>query len=100
MNLCVKVQRAKPGEEAYSAESVGDVGLVQPDRVVIEVGSAAGWVKDLCETLAVAIEVANPQYEAWRWKGVKRKTDKDDAPKKIPSRSAWHPVHRPGPSVR
>lgn len=51
----------------------------QPDRVVIEVGSAAGWVKDLCEALQIAIEVANPQHEAWRWKGVKRKTDKDDA---------------------
>jgi len=50
-----------------------------PHRVVIEVGSAAGWVKDLCEAMEIAIEVANPNHEAWRWKSVKRKTDKDDA---------------------
>ncbi len=50
-----------------------------PQRVVIEVGSAAGWVKDLCEAMEIAIEVANPNHEAWRWKSVKRKTDKDDA---------------------
>jgi len=51
----------------------------EPDRVVIEVGSAAGWLKDLCESLEIAIEVANPNHEAWRWKSVKRKTDRDDA---------------------
>jgi transposase len=51
---------------------------VQPQRVVIEVGPAAGWVKDLCEALEVPIQVANPNHEAWRWKNVKRKTDKDD----------------------
>jgi len=50
-----------------------------PDAVVIEVGSAAGWVKDLCESLGVAVLVANPNHEAWRWKNVKRKTDRDDA---------------------
>ncbi|MFA9480046.1 transposase [Phycisphaerales bacterium AB-hyl4] len=52
---------------------------IQPTRVVIEIGSAAGWIKDLCEALNVSIEVANPNHEAWRWKNIKRKTDKDDA---------------------
>jgi len=47
--------------------------------VVIEVGAAAGWVKDLCEALQVEVAVANPNGEAWRWKNIKRKTDKDDA---------------------
>lgn len=51
----------------------------EPDRVVIEIGSAAGWIQDLCEALEVEIQVANPNHEAWRWKSVKRKTDKDDA---------------------
>lgn len=51
----------------------------RPERVVIEIGSAAGWVHDLAQTLGLAIEVANPNHEAWRWKNVKRKTDKDDA---------------------
>lgn len=51
----------------------------QPQRVVIETGNQAGWVKDLCEALSVPIEVANPNHEGWRWKNVKRKTDRDDA---------------------
>jgi len=50
-----------------------------PDRVVIESGNQAGWVKDLCESLEISIEVANPNHEGWRWKNVKRKTDRDDA---------------------
>lgn len=51
----------------------------EPDRVVIEVGNQAGWIKDLCDTLEVPIQVANPNHDAWRWKRVKRKTDRDDA---------------------
>jgi transposase len=51
---------------------------VQPGRVVIEVGPAAGWVKDLCAALEIPIQIANPNTEAWKWKNVKRKTDKDD----------------------
>jgi len=50
-----------------------------PERVVIEIGAAAGWLQDLCQTLGVAIQVANPNGEAWRWKNMKRKTDRDDA---------------------
>lgn len=50
-----------------------------PDRVVIEAGNQAGWVKDLCEALDVPLEVANANHEGWRWKNVKRKTDRDDA---------------------
>ena len=57
-------------------------GLIErcsPDGVVIEVGSQAGWVRDLCQQLGVPIEIANPNHDAWRWKNVKRKTDRDDA---------------------
>ena len=50
-----------------------------PDRVVIEIGSPAGWVRDLCDALEVPLQIANPNHEAWRWKNVKRKTDRDDA---------------------
>jgi len=53
---------------------------VQPQRVVFETCSIAGWVHDLCESLNIAdIQIANPSGEAWKWKNVKRKTDKDDA---------------------
>lgn len=51
----------------------------QPGRVVIEIGPAAGWVKDLAEAMGLEVRVANPNHEAWRWKNVKRKTDRDDA---------------------
>ena len=49
------------------------------DRVVIEVCDMAGWVKDLCETLSIPIQVVNVNVEGWRWKHVKTKTDKTDA---------------------
>ncbi len=50
-----------------------------PDRVVIEVGSQAGWIQDMCQALEVPIQIANPIHDAWRWKSIKRKTDRDDA---------------------
>lgn len=51
----------------------------QPEQVVIEASSVSGWVHDLCERLDYKVLVANANQEAWRWKNVKRKTDKDDA---------------------
>lgn len=52
---------------------------VDPDRVVIEIGSQAGWICDMVRALKIEIQVANPNHEGWRWKSVKRKTDRDDA---------------------
>lgn len=73
-----------------------------PDRVVIEVGSQAGWVKDLCEALGIEVQVANPNHEAWRWKNIKRKTDKDDALKLAQMSAAGQlpTVELPGAKVR
>lgn len=75
---------------------------VAPAQVVIEVGPAAGWVKDLCEALGVRVQVANPNHEAWRWKNVKRKTDKDDALKlaRMTAMNQLPTVHLPSPQVR
>lgn len=53
--------------------------LHEPNRVVIEIGSQAGWICDLAEALEIEIQVANTNHEAWRWKNTKRKTDRDDA---------------------
>lgn len=53
----------------------------KPDRVVFEVGTAAGWLHDLCVTLGVRVDVVNPNDERWSWKKVKLKTDKTDAQK-------------------
>jgi transposase len=50
-----------------------------PDQIVIETSSITGWVHDFCRSLGYPVLVANPSAEAWRWKNVKRKTDKDDA---------------------
>jgi len=52
---------------------------LKPDRVVFEVCGTAGWIHDLAVELGFAVQVANPQHEAWRWKKVKRKTDRGDA---------------------
>ena len=74
----------------------------EPDRVVIEIGSAAGWVRDLCEGLGVELEVANPNHEAWRWKNTKRKTDRDDALKlaRLSAVGQLPTVHVPSARVR
>lgn len=50
-----------------------------PDRVVIEVGPSAGWVGEVVRQAGVELQVANPNHEGWRWRNVKRKTDRLDA---------------------
>ncbi len=47
--------------------------------VVFETCDASGWVHDLVVSLGFAVKVVNASGDAWRWKKVKRKTDKDDA---------------------
>jgi transposase len=73
------------GEYSYQTVRTTPVVLLElmtreaPDRVVIEVGAQAGWTADLCESLGIELQVANPHHDAWRWKNVRRKTDRDDA---------------------
>ena len=50
-----------------------------PDRVVIEVCPSAGWITDLAARVGVELQVANPSHEGWRWRSVKKKTDRVDA---------------------
>lgn len=52
---------------------------IAPDRLVIEVGTPAGWVYDIGVALEIEVQVANPNHEGWRWRNVKRKTDRLDA---------------------
>jgi transposase len=47
--------------------------------VIIEACLLAGWVHDLCVEFGVRCLVANTASEAWKFKHLKRKTDKDDA---------------------
>lgn len=50
-----------------------------PNLVVIEACTISGWVHDLCQAEQFEVLVANTNQQAWCWKHVKRKTDKDDA---------------------
>ena len=74
----------------------------EPDRVVMEVCSIAGWIVDITEALGRETEVANTIHEAWRWKNVKKKTDKDDALKlaKLSAMGQLPTVHMPPKVVR
>jgi transposase len=47
--------------------------------VVFEACTLAGWLHDLCLELGLKPLVANTNGEAWRFKNLKRKTDRDDA---------------------
>lgn len=69
----------------------------KPERVVMETSWITGWVHDLCEKLGYSVMIANPNTEAWRWKNVKRKTDKDDALKlaKLTALDQITPVYVP-----
>jgi transposase len=55
------------------------LAAAQPAVVIIEACLLAGWVHDLCSELGVRCLVANTASEAWKFKHLKRKTDKDDA---------------------
>jgi len=55
------------------------IGKTQPAVVIIEACLLAGWVHDLCAAMGVRCLVANTASEAWKFKYLKRKTDKDDA---------------------
>lgn len=54
-----------------------------PTMTLFETSTAAGWLYDLCCELGLPCKVANPLGEAWQWRKVKRKTDRDDAYKLI-----------------
>lgn len=72
------------------------------DRVVLEIGPAAGWVCDICNALKIEVKVANTNHEAWRWKNVKKKGDREDALKlaKLSAGGDLPTVHVPKKEVR
>ena len=74
----------------------------EPDRLVIEVCNIAGWIHDLTTALDIEVQVANPNTEGWRWKHVKRKTDRDDALKlaRLSAANQLPTVHIPSRPVR
>jgi len=73
-----------------------------PDLVVIEACAIAGWVHDVCTAKGYKVLVCNPAQEAWKWKHLKRKTDRDDALKlaRLAALEQLVPVHIPGREQR
>lgn len=65
--------------KSYPQEFLNLLSQTKPDLVVIEACTIAGWVHDLYKAENVEVLVANTSQQAWCWKHVKRKTDKDDA---------------------
>lgn len=102
------VYEATTGEHRFetiqtSPQALHDLLVsVRPARVVIEVCSAAGWVGDLVRALDMELQVANPNHDAWRWKNVKRKTDRDDALKlaQLSAMNQLPVVHLPAKDIR
>ena len=74
----------------------------KPDLVAVEACGPSGWVKDLCEELDIPIIVASTHEDAWLFKNVKRKTDKDDAIKlaRMAALEQLKPVHVPEKPMR
>ena len=88
---------------ATSPAAVHDLLIdANPQLLVIEACGVCGWISDLAESLSIEVRVANTLGEAWRWKRVKRKTDRDDALKlaKLAATDQLPVVHIPKLAVR
>lgn len=74
----------------------------QPQKVVIETCTNSNWVHDICQEHSYEVLVANPNQDAWQWRNVKRKTDKDDALKlaKLAALEQITPVYVPAVEMR
>jgi len=72
------------------------------DLVVMEACGPSGWISDLCQQFGLKTLVCSTNDEAWVWKNVKRKTDKDDALKlaRLAMMRQLTPVHVPKHQVR
>ena len=74
----------------------------EPQKIVLEVCHIAGWIVDIAKALGIKTEVANTSHEAWRWKNVKKKNDREDAIKlaKLSAMNQLPTVHIPEKKVR
>lgn len=102
------VYESASGVHQFKTSATTAAGLVhlvrevKPDRVVIEVCNIAGWVCDLLRELGVAVQVANTNEDAWRWRKVKKKNDRCDALKaaQLSAVNQLREVHIPKIEVR
>lgn len=72
------------------------------DLVVMEACSCSGWVSDICDELGLATLVCSTHEDAWRWRNVRRKTDRDDALKlaRLAAGGELKPTYVPKPEMR
>ena len=70
--------------------------------VVCETCDCCGWVYDACVALGLPAKVVAANTEAWHWRRVKRKTDRDDALKlaRLALLEQLTVVHMPSPARR
>ena len=75
---------------------------MSPDLVVVEACGPSGWVGDLCQELGLKYIACSTHQDAWLFKNVKRKTDKDDALKlaRLAVMKELVPTHVPSKAVR
>jgi transposase len=90
---------------AGHAAGAGTTSPAAQALLVVETCDVAGWVHDLAVALGVAVTVVHTQGdERWRWRKVKRKTDRDDALKLARLARLGElphpPVHVPSPQRR
>src|ERR1051326_393101 len=74
----------------------------EPQRVVVEICSIAGWVCDLVRSLGIELQVASTNDERWQWRKVKTKNDRADALKlaQFSARNELNLVHVPQSEMR
>ena len=72
------------------------------DLVVMEACGPSGWISDLSRELGIETLVCSTNEEAWRWRNVKRKTDRDDALKlaRLAMMKQLKSVHVPSRQMR
>ena len=65
------------------------------DLLVMEACGPSGWINDICLEKQVNTFVCSTNEEAWSWKAIKRKTDRDDALRlaKMAAAEARHTKH-------
>ena len=99
---------AETGEHSFAPTATNPKALHdlmverEPDRVVIEICSMAGWVSDLVRALGIELQVANPNDERWQWRKVKTKNDRADALKlaQLSTMNQLRLVHVPSSEMR
>ncbi|QDV34813.1 IS110 family RNA-guided transposase [Tautonia plasticadhaerens] len=80
----------------------GMLDRARPDLVAFEACTVSGRLADTCRELGLEFLVADTMTEAWSWRKVKRKTDRDDAKKlaRMAALGELPSVHVPSPEAR